>query len=40
MMEIKRVYLVHYDDAIMEHTKEITGFAGCVQQGEMFECLI
>ena len=35
---LKRIYLVHYDDAIMEHQSKLQGFAGWVRQGECFQC--
>ena len=35
---LKRIYLVHYDDAIVEHQKKLDGFAGWVRQAENFQC--
>jgi len=35
---LKRIHLVHYDDAIVEHELRLQGFAGWVRQGERFQC--
>lgn len=35
---LRRIQLVHYDDAIVEHQEKLHGFAGWVRQGEVFQC--
>ena len=35
---LKRIYLVHYDDAIATRGDALNDFAGWVKQGEVFQC--
>jgi len=35
---LKRIYLIHYDDAIASHEDRLKGFSGWVKQGEVFQC--
>jgi len=35
---LKRIHLIHYDDAISSHEDKLKEFAGWVKQGEVFQC--